>query len=448
MPTFSDPSPDTTGLRLESTPQPEPQAPRSFKRGVIWLVFAALILAGLSAYLLAGRPQQAQKQASEAAVPTAAVRVGTVERIIRVAGQTSAKNFAVLTVPIFRGQGGRSGLSLTKLVAGGSRVRTGDIVAQIDPQTYIEQLDDLDASIAQADADLRKLKAQQALDWESLQQDLRTGKSAADKATLDNKAAGVKPAIEQELAKLDMDEAAAAYQQSLASEGFHKTSFEASLRVQEIAYAQQQTRRQRLAADIDHFTFRASMDGLAVVQTFVRSGSDMAQYQVGDAVTPGQTFLKIVDTASMQVEASANQAESSELRVGQPAAITLDAFPGLKFSGKVYSMGAMAVSGMFGSYYSRSIPLTVQIQGEDSRLIPDLSAAADVLVGRKENVLVVPIESVRSEDGKDYVFVRTARGFEKRQVEIGLQGAAQVEVRSGLSAGDQVALTVPKVAGK
>jgi hypothetical protein len=448
MPTFGDPSPDTAGFRLERTPQPEPQAPRWFKRGVIWLVLAALILAGLSAYLLAGRPSQAQKQASEAAVPTAAVRVGTVERIIRVAGQTSAKNFAVLTVPILRGQGGRSGLSLTKLVAGGSRVKTGDIVAQVDQQTYIEQLDDLDANIAQADADLRRLKAQQALDWESLQQSLRSGKSAADKATLDYKAASVKPAIEQELLKLDMDEAVAAYKQSLASEAFRKTSFECSLRVQEISYARQQTRRQRLATDIDHFTFRATMDGLAVVQTFVRSGSDMAQYQVGDSVSPGQSFLRIVDTASMRLEGSANQAESSELRVGQPATITLDAFPGLRFSGKVYSMGAMAASGMFGSYYSRSIPLTVQIQGEDSRLIPDLSAAADILVGRKENVLVVPVESVRSENGTDYVFVRTAQGFEKRQVEIGLQGAAQVEVRSGLSTGDQVALTVPKVAGK
>jgi HlyD family secretion protein len=448
MPTSGDPSADPAGLRLEHASQNAPSPPRSSKRWVIWLIAMALALAGLAAYLLADRAPQTQKPAAMAAVPTVAVRVGTFDRTIMVAGQTSARNFAVVSVPVLRGQGGWSGLSLTKLVAGGIRVKAGDIVAEIDPQTYIEQLDDLDDSIAQAEADLRKKKAQQTFDWESLQQDLRSNRAEADRATLDYKAAEVKTPIEQELLRLSMDEALAAYKQSLASEGFHQTSFQADLRAQEISFAQRLKRRERLANDIKHFTFRAPMDGLAVVQSFVRSGGDMAQYQAGDSVAPGQSFLKIVDTASMQLEARANQTESSEIRVGQPAAVTLDAFPGLRFQGRVYSLGAMAVPSRRDSYYLRAVPVTVQVQGEDSRLIPDLSGAAEILVGRKENALIIPVEAVHSEGNRDFVFVSTRAGFEKRQVEIGLSSTTEAAVVSGLAAGDKVALTTPQAPQK
>jgi HlyD family secretion protein len=242
-----------------------------------------------------------------------------------------------------------------------------------------------------------------------------------------------------------MDEAAAAYKQSLASEEFHRTSFQCDLRLAEISNLQLARRRERLALDIQHFTFKALMDGLVVVQSFQR-GADMAQYQVGDTVTPGRSFLKIVDTSTMQLEARANQTETSEIRVGQPATVTLDAFPELTFQGKVYSIGALAMQGQRESYWVRTVPLTVQIQGEDSRLIPDLSGAAEVVVGRRENALMIPLQTVHSEGGKDFVFLKTATGFEKRQIEVGLEGAADVAVVSGLAAGDEVALTAPQSA--
>jgi hypothetical protein len=56
----------------------------------------------------------------------------------------------------------------------------------------------------------------------------------------------------------------------------------------------------------------------------------------------GRELLKIVDPSSMQLEATANQAEARQLRVGLPATIELDAFRGVSFLGTVYSIGAMA----------------------------------------------------------------------------------------------------------
>jgi len=185
------------------------------------------------------------------------------------------------------------------------------------------------------------------------------------------------------------------------------------------------------------------MDGMVVLQSVERSGGTTAQYSAGDAVNPGRSFMKIVDTSGMQLEAVANQAATSQLRVGQPATVELDAFPGLTFPGKVYSVGAMARASRMESYYVRTVPVVVQIQGQNPRLLPDMSGSADVLLGSEENKPLIPIEALHSEGGRDFAYVRVGSGFEKRYVEVGVHGTTEAAVLSGLQAGDQVALAVP-----
>jgi hypothetical protein len=130
--------------------------------------------------------------------------------------------------------------------------------------------------------------------------------------------------------------------------------------------------------------------------------------------------------------------------------VSLDAFPGVKFTGRVYSLGAIAVQGMSmgGSYYVRAVPVTIEVQGRDPRFIPDLSGSAEIRVARKEGVIVLPQEVLHTEGGKDFVYVKSAQGFEKRQVQTGLESATRVEIASGLKVGEQVALASPVVAKK
>jgi multidrug efflux pump subunit AcrA (membrane-fusion protein) len=97
------------------------------------------------------------------------------------------------------------------------------------------------------------------------------------------------------------------------------------------------------------------------------------------------------------------------------------------------------------SYYVRAVPVTIEVQGRDPRFIPDLSASAEIRVGRKENVIVLPLETLHTEGGKDFVYVKSAQGFEKRQVQTGLESATHVEIASGLKVGEQVALVSPIV---
>jgi len=392
-----------------------------------------------------GPSPQGAKQVDVASVPTMTVSLGSLDRTVMVAGPTSARNYATIKVPAQRGRGGGA-LTLIKLIDGGTEVKKGDVIAQLDPESLLQQIDDFEDTISQSEANLRSRKASQAVDMERLLQTVRSAKAQLDRAASDYRAADVKTDIERQLLKLALDEEQATYDQQLKSLPLRQISIDCDLRTQEIAYAQQLKRRERLQNDLKNYTYTAAMDGMVVIQTFTRQGSsDMVQYKLGDEVSPGQAFVKIVDTASMQVEAGANQTESGEIRVGQPAVVSLDAFPGVKFTGRVYSLGAIAVQGMSmgTSYFVRAVPVTIEVEGRDPRFIPDLSGSAEIRVAHKENVIVLPRETLHPEGGKKFVYVKAAKGFEKREVQTGLESATHAEIASGLKVGEQVALTTP-----
>ena len=131
MPTLSDLSPDQPGPRPQIAPLPEAPPPRPSRRWIAWLGLLVIALGAWGAYLLATRPAKTGPAAPlAAAVPTAVVERGSLVQTIRLAGQISAREFANITVPLQRGRGGGT-MNLTKLVAGGTLVKKGDVVAEI-----------------------------------------------------------------------------------------------------------------------------------------------------------------------------------------------------------------------------------------------------------------------------------------------------------------------------
>jgi HlyD family secretion protein len=294
-------------------------------------------------------------------------------------------------------------------------------------------------TIESAEADIRKRKAEQSVDSETLLQTIRVTKSEVDKARLDYNASEVRTDIERQLLRLNLEEAEARYKQAQADVEFKKAGWASDLRVLELTLERHTRHRNRHVNDIKAFTIHAPMDGLVVMANIFRN-NEMSQVQAGDRIFPGQGFMKIVNTKSMQVEALANQTESDEFRIGQHGRIRFDAFPGMEFDGQVYSLGALAAGGMRGSVYMRTVPVRLKISGSDPRLIPDLSASADIVIEKAEGSVLVPRAALQTEDGKTVAFVKKGDTFEKREVTLGLQNATHAVALAGLSNGEEVRL--------
>ena len=433
--------PTPTHVEAPQSPLPAPpplETRPSFPRK--WLIALLLLaIAGFAAWQLAKR-RPAEPAAVTPAIRTARVTTGTLEHTIRLAGQTSARNFANITAPrMFGGDSSRSAMVLLNLAKSGSIVKKGDVVVEIDNQWMKDHVDDTGDTVAAADADVRKRRAEHQIEWQNLEQTLRVAKAELDKAKLDYQAAEVRTDIERQLLKLSLDEAQARYDQSQRDLKFKKESQAADLRVLELTRERHARHLERDKLNLSRYTIHAPMPGLVVMATVFRGG-EMPQIQQGDQVNSGQQIMKIVDPASMQVEAMVNQSESSLLRIGQPVTIRLDGFPEVLVPGHIYSIGALATRSWREQYYIRNIPVRVKFDTQDPRVIPDLSASVSVLLGKAENATIVPLSALQNEAGKTWAYVRSGQDFARREVQTGLGNDTHVVVTAGLSAGEEVRL--------
>jgi multidrug efflux pump subunit AcrA (membrane-fusion protein) len=419
-----------------SVPPAEP--PPSSRRGLIIGVVAVLI-AGIVGWQLWLKQRVAAPTAPVVAIKTAKVITGPFEKTLRLAGQTSSREYVNVTAPISRGVESGREMILLFLIPSGSRVKKGDMLAQIDMKAVEDHIDDVKDDVEKAQSDIRKRQAEQSIDTENLEQNIRVAKAQLEKSRLDQKGGETKTPIDQELLKLAVEEAEAAYQQALADVEHKKVSQAADVKILGFTKRRHEEHLGRHTSDVDRYSMRASMDGLAVVQQTFR-GSDWNLIQQGDQVMAGQLFLKVVRPDRMQVEASINQSESDLFRLGQRCKILFDAFPGMSFQGKVFSIGAMATSGPRQNYYIRNVPIKIAIDGVDPRLIPDLSASVDVLVAEEKSAKQVPLAAIQMDNGKEVVFVKNGNKFERREVQLGLRNGTHAAVVAGLEDGEEVAI--------
>ena len=413
---------------------PAPAAhPESHKRtGLALAVLFLAVAAGWWLWTRQGAPQMPLTTAK-----TVAATVGPLESTIRLNGQTSARNFYTVTAPIMRGPESRGSMIIEKMAKGGEMVRKGDRLIAIDGQSMADHVDDVKDQLRQGQNDVAKRKAEQAVEIGQLEQTLRIAKSQLEKATLDAQPAPVRTEIERELLKLAVDEADSRYTQQLQDMDKKKAAHGAEIKILETTIARHKIHLGRHEIDLSRFTVLASNPGLVVHQPIFRGG-DMAQIEEGDQVYPGMAVLKVVDPASMQVEANINQAQSSELRIGQRVRIGFDAFPGLQLTGHVYSIGALASSSGRSQYFIRMVPVRIAIDKLDPRVIPDLSAYVDVITAQQQSALQVPVGAISEEGGKTFVQVKSPAGFDKRVVSTGLRSNTEIAIKDGLKVGEEV----------
>ena len=431
---------------------PSPVKPAKKSAWLIWGTLLVLLVASVAAWRWYSTQKEAVALAAIPAVRTAKAQLAPLRQTVRINGVTTARNFANITVPKLTGPEGNRPMTILQLATSGTMVKKGQVVLQIDGQSLLDHVEDVNATVEQSQGDIVKRQAEQALDLENLMQSIRVAKSELDKVNLDAKLKELRTSLDQELVQLSVEETQAKYSQLLRDIDFKKQSFASEMQILKFTTERHTRHRDRHKADLNKFLVTASMDGLAVVQPIFRGGENDT-IKVGDVVAPGQVALKIVDSKSMQVEANINQTEVSHFRIGEAATITLDAFPGLTFKGKLYSVGALAVAGGRQQSFIRTIPVRVTIEGYDPKLIPDLSAAAEILIGTsEEKALLIPRGAIHEEGGKSFVFAKNGSGFVKREVKTGAMNETQIAIESGVSDGEEVALNyaqpLPQVASR
>jgi HlyD family secretion protein len=178
------------------------------------------------------------------------------------------------------------------------------------------------------------------------------------------------------------------------------------------------------------------MAGVVVYNT-IWLGGRMGTVQQGDQVRPGVPFLQVVDPSKMEVRVELNQVDLLKVHPGQKAEMHLDAYPGMTLPAVLDELSPLGHTGQFTEMV-RSFTARFLVQGNDPRLLPDLSAAMDLDLGTENSVLVVPYQSIGTESGQSFVWLKSSSGFKKRTVKIGRRNDLNAVVESGLAEGDVI----------
>lgn len=159
---------------------------------------------------------------------------------------------------------------------------------------------------------------------------------------------------------------------------------------------------------------------------------------VGEQVPAGPAVV-LLDTSAFYVDLTVGEVNIAKVSVGQEANLTFAALPGVVAKGKVTRIATSAQkTGGVVSYTVR-----VELDPQNQPLLDSMTASLNLVTGKAVNVLVIPNSYVRRDTatGKTYVKVKqNDNTFQEVEIGLGLQNDTVSEVKSGLKAGDVLAL--------
>ncbi len=214
-------------------------------------------------------------------------------------------------------------------------VKAGDLLFRIDPQPYEIAVSQANAAIAGAQVNVATLAA----NYQGTGADIVAARDAIQSAQEDygRQAALMKRGfttrarLEQSQHALEQARARLANAQASAAEARAKLSTGAAVPGENPAIAAAQVQRAKASLDLSRTAVRAPVSGTI---------SQADRLQVGQMMVAGLPAVSVVENGRSWIEANFKETDLAKMRVGQPAEVKFDAYPGLKLRGHVASIGA------------------------------------------------------------------------------------------------------------
>ena len=206
-------------------------------------------------------------------------------------------------------------------------------------------------------------------------------------------------------------------------------------------YQHEVNKLERYAGQLEKCTIRAQQDGMVVYANDGgggrRGGQQEPKIDQGAQVNQFQSILRLPDLRQMQVKTLVHESKVDELRLGMRARVRIR---DREFQGEIKSIANQPEAASRWSNNVKEYATIIKLDGEPEGVKPGMSAAVEILVGMRPNVIMVPVQCVAEIGGKPRAWVKTARGIEERELALGRTDDTFVEVIDGVKEGEAVLL--------
>lgn len=305
----------------------------------------------------------------------------------------------------------QAGTVARRLVEEGDRVKAGQVLVQLEDaetraalaqaQARFEQVRDVaspagEAALVQAEATLLQVEATH----------IRTERLHRE---------GVLALAQLEESRRALDVARAA--RDAARVQARSATRGADLRTAAATLAMAQARQEQMV-------LRAPLDGVVLTRSV----------EVGDAVSPGRTLLTLALDEPLQLLVQPDEKHLAQLRIGQAALASADAFPGERFGAEVAYL-APAVDLQRGT-----VDVKLRVPKAPAFLRADMTISVEIDQGERARAIALPIAAVRGLPDRPHVLVRRGGRAVEQPVRLGFRGEKEAEILEGLRPGEQVFL--------
>jgi HlyD family secretion protein len=376
------------------------------KRGLV-VALAVAVAAFLLRNVILGKPVETHEAVRSDLVQTvvASGRIMTPQRVA-VGAVTTGR---VVRIPVQEGQ----------------VVKRGDVLMELDDNDERAAAAQARAAVDQAEAKLRQLRelglpaAQQGL--VQAQANLTQVRRQFDRTReLKEKGFVSQAALDDAQRNLDVAESQLRSAQLQVKTNSPAGSDSA---LAQTALAQARASLGATQAKLDDTVIRAPVDGILIARAV----------EPGNVVQPGKELMALAPTGETQVVVQIDEKNLAQLKLGQQALASADAFPRERFAAELVYInpGIDALRG--------SVEVKLGVRKPPQYLRQDMTVSVDIEVARRAGVVVVPADTVRdANSAQPWVLVVEGGRATRRPVKLGLKGDGRMEVLEGVAPGERL----------
>ena len=318
----------------------------------------------------------------------------------------------------------------------GKNVKKGDPLVSFDAQRIGEDLQRFSNELDQANKELERTKSQIDLEHQELVAKLAAAQNKLDKLKLKQKTSPtIDSPVEVETDELRIEQArreVAALNEQLE---WHKKSSDANYNIIASKKARAEGALNEIKAGMENFQAKADRDGVIIYKTKWNG----EKYQVGESIWSGQPLIEIPDLNTILAESFVPEVDIGRVKTGQTAEITIDAFPGKTYTGKVSKMGTL-IHPKSWDIQNKVLDVQVTLDNLDISIMrPGMSVKTRIVTATLDNCIAVPIKAIRTTAEGSVIKVKSETGWIERRVMLGDSNGADIVITDGLKPGERIA---------
>jgi HlyD family secretion protein len=373
-------------------------------------------------------------QKTQIQIPTARVTRGAVETKIHTIGELRPGRTASIVAPPISG----GTLQIIHLLKTGTRVKKGDLVVVFDPSEQEYNLEQSQSQLDEADQQIIKLRADQAVKAAQNKVALLKAQYTARRAELKVQGNDLIGEIEAKKNLIDLEDAKRRYEQLQRDIQSRASADAADMAVQNVARMKAQMGMKLAQQNIDNLTWKAPSDGVVVVgqnlealmsasgSIRITSASDIPEFREGDQAYSGRLVAQIQDTSDLEISSKVLETDRGNLVPDQPVDVWMDSTPLKAYPGRIKSIATSATNAssaatttdLLESLSTRSFDAIFQVDGKGDQLCMGVSVRVMIKGKSLPDVLSIPRQALFQKDAKQIVYLQRGEEWESREVRV------------------------------